>query len=313
MMDKPSPARPRAIVLSQLAAGSAALFSAGSAMAEYALNLTEPVSSTAREILTLHNLILLICLVIFIVVFSVMFYSIFAHRKSRGAKAASFHHSTVLEIVWTAVPVLILFAIAIPSTATLIRMEDTTEADMTLKITGYQWFWEYEYLEDNVNFFSKLSTPRAQIEGREDKGENYLLEVDREVVLPINKKIRFLFSGADVIHSWWVPQLGVKKDAIPGYINESWVRIDEPGTYTGQCAELCGKDHGFMPIVVKAVTEQEYAQWVSENQSADPVDEQETAEQEQKTNQIADQIPGDDPQADQNREQTTDANRIASN
>lgn len=266
MMDICSQARRSKKIASHLSAGVVTLFSAGSAMAEYALNLTEPVTSTAREILTLHNLILLICLVIFVVVFGVMFYSIFAHRKSRGAKAASFHHSTVLEILWTAVPVLILFAIAIPSTATLIRMEDTTKADMTLKITGYQWFWEYEYLEDGVNFYSKLATPRAQIEGREEKGENYLLEVDREVVLPINKKIRFLFSGADVIHAWWVPQLGVKKDAIPGYITEYWVRIDEPGTYTGQCAELCGKDHGFMPIVVKAVTEEEYAQWVADNQ-----------------------------------------------
>ena len=303
MMDKSSQARRSGKLISQLIAGMALLFSAGSAMAEYALNLTEPVTSTAREILTLHNLILLICLVIFVVVFGVMFYSIFAHRKSRGAKAASFYHSTVLEIIWTAVPVLILLAIAIPSTATLIRMEDTTESDMTLKITGYQWFWEYEYLEDNVNFYSKLSTPRAQIEGREEKGENYLLEVDREVVLPINKKIRFLFSAADVIHAWWVPQLGVKKDAIPGYITEYWVRIDEPGTYTGQCAELCGKDHGFMPIVVKAVTEEEYAQWVAENQSAEEESEQDTAKVEQKVDQIV----------DQDSEQETDASSIVSN
>ncbi len=279
MMDKSLKVRPTGRLIGQVSAALGLLFSAGSATAEYALNLTEPVTSTAREILTLHNLILLICLVIFVVVFGVMFYSIYAHRKSRGAKAASFHHSTVLEILWTAVPVIILFAIAIPSTATLIRMEDTTKADMTLKITGYQWFWEYEYLEDGVNFFSKLSTPRAQIEGREEKGENYLLEVDREVVLPINKKIRFLISGADVIHAWWVPQLGVKKDAIPGYLSEFWVRIDEPGTYTGQCAELCGKDHGFMPIVVRAVTEEEYAQWVAENQSV----QQETARIEQES------------------------------
>ena len=307
MMDKSSLARRSGRVFSQLAAGAVMLFSAGSAMAEYALNLTRPVTSTAREILTLHNLIMLICLVIFIVVFSVMFYSVFAHRKSRGAKAASFHHSTVLEIIWTAVPVLILLGIAIPSTATLIRMEDTTKSDMTLKVTGYQWFWEYEYLEDNVNYFSKLSTPRAQIEGREEKGDNYLLEVDREVVLPVNKKVRFLFTAADVIHAWWVPQLGVKKDAIPGYITEAWIRIDEPGTYTGQCAELCGKDHGFMPIVVKAVTEEEYTQWVSENQSADQGEEQDTAEVEHKANQVADQQP------DQNSEQSTDATRIASN
>jgi len=244
------------------------VFMTTNVMAEYAYNFPPPVSSTAREILTLHNLIFIICLIILVAVFGVMFYSIFAHRKSRGAKAASFYHSTTLEIVWTAIPVLILLGIAIPSTATLVRMEDTTSADLTLKVTGYQWFWQYEYLEDNVDFYSKLSTPRAQIEGREEKGENYLLEVDREVVLPIGKKVRFLFTAADVIHAWWVPQLGVKKDAIPGYITEYWVRIDEVGSYTGQCAELCGKDHGFMPIVVKAVTEEEYALWVSENQTS---------------------------------------------
>ena len=299
MMDKSSRESKSVKLFSQLVAGLAMLISTGSAMAEYALNLTEPVTSTAREILSLHNLILIICLVIFVVVFGVMFYSIFAHRKSRGAKAASFHHSTVLEILWTAVPVVILFAIAIPSTATLIRMEDTTEADMTLKVTGYQWFWQYEYLEDNVEFYSKLSTPRAQIEGREEKGENYLLEVDREVVLPINKKIRFLFSAADVIHAWWVPQLGVKKDAVPGYITEYWVRIDETGTYTGQCAELCGKDHGFMPIVVKAVTEEEYAQWVAENQAESSDENQDTAQLE--------------VQPEIKNEQSTDAASIVSN
>ena len=250
-----------------LAVGLASMFIATAAMAEYGWNFPPPVSSTAREILTLHNLIFLICLVILIAVSGVMFYSMFAHRKSKGAKAATFYHSTALEIIWTAIPVIILIGIAVPSTATLVRMEDTTNADMTLKVTGFQWFWQYEYLEDNVDFYSKLSTPRAQIEGTEEKGENYLLEVDREVVLPIGKKIRFLFTAADVIHAWWVPQLGVKKDAVPGYITEYWVRIDEVGTYTGQCAELCGKDHGFMPIVVKAVTEEEYAKWVSENQT----------------------------------------------
>ena len=300
MMDKSSRERQSMKLFSQLVAGLLMLIATSSAMAEYALNLTKPVTSTAREILSLHNLILLICLVIFVLVFSVMFYSIFAHRKSRGAKAASFHHSTVLEILWTAVPVVILFAIAIPSTATLIRMEDTTEADMTLKVTGYQWFWQYEYLEDNVDFYSKLSTPRAQIEGTEEKGVNYLLEVDRQVVLPINKKIRFLFTAADVIHAWWVPQLGVKKDAVPGYITEYWVRIDETGTYTGQCAELCGKDHGFMPIVVKAVTEEEYAQWVAENQSESKDD----------TNQDTAQL---DQQVDEKIEQPNDATSIVSN
>ncbi len=259
--------RPLGNKLLSILVGLVSVLMTNAAMAEYALNLPPPVTSTAEEILTLHNLILLICLIIFVLVFSVMFYSMFAHRKSKGAKAASFHHSTTLEIVWTVIPVLILIGMAVPSTATLVRMEDTTESDMTVKVTGYQWFWQYEYLDDDVNFYSKLSTPRAQIEGREEKGENYLLEVDREVVLPIGEKIRFLFTAADVIHAWWIPQFGIKKDAIPGYITESWVRIDEPGVYTGQCAELCGKDHGFMPIVVRAVTQEEYAQWVAENQA----------------------------------------------
>jgi len=273
-MIKPAPIK----CLFRVLAGLAPIFFAGNVMADWALNLRTPASSTAQEILTLHNLIMLICFIIAIIVFGIMFYSMFAHRKSRGAKAATFHHSTILEIFWTIIPALILFAMAIPSTATLVRMEDTTEADMTLKVTGYQWFWGYEYLDDGVSFYSKLATPRAQIENKEEKSDDYLLAVDNEVVLPVGKKIRFLFSAVDVIHAWWVPEIGVKKDAIPGYVTEYWVRIDEPGVYRGQCAELCGKDHGFMPIVVRAVTEAEFGQWVAEN--ATPVEE-EQAEPEQ--------------------------------
>ena len=235
------------------------------AFAEWAIDFQTPVSPTAKDLLSLHHLIFYICLVIGIAVFAVMFYSIFAHRKSKGAEAASFSHSTKLEVIWTIIPVIILVIMAIPSTKSLIKMEDTTDADITIKVTGYQWFWQYEYREDNVSFFSKLSTPYAQIHNQEEKGENYLLEVDNQVVLPVGKKVRFLFTAADVIHAWWVPALGVKKDAIPGYINESWTIIDEPGVYRGVCAELCGKDHGYMPIVVKAVEQNEYDQWVKDN------------------------------------------------
>ena len=234
------------------------------AAANYELNLQTPVTPIAKEIFSLHNMVLIVCVVIFIAVFGAMFYSIFAHRKSRGYKAAKFHESTLVEIIWTAIPFFILVGMAIPSTATLLRMEDTrTDADMVVKVTGYQWKWQYEYLDQEISFFSTLSTPRDQIENKAAKGEYYLLEVDNHVVVPVGKKVRFLLTAADVIHSWWVPQLGVKKDAIPGFINEAWTRIDEPGIYRGQCAELCGKDHGFMPIVVEAVSEEDFARWVS--------------------------------------------------
>ncbi|MFV1993032.1 MAG: cytochrome c oxidase subunit II [Acidiferrobacterales bacterium] len=243
--------------------GAGLLLLPGLAMAEYALNFQAPVTEIARDVFELHTLILKIVIVIFIVVFAVMFYSIFAHRKSRGHKAANFHESTTVEVFWTIIPFIILVAMAIPSTATLLKMDDTSGSDMTVKIVGYQWKWQYEYLDHDISFFSTLSTPRAQIENKEEKGENYLLEVDNPIVLPVGKKIRFVLTANDVIHSWWVPQLAIKKDAIPGFINEMWTRIDEPGIYRGQCAELCGKDHGFMPIVVKAVSQEDFNKWVS--------------------------------------------------
>lgn len=233
------------------------------ARAEWGLNLPTPVTPIGEEILSLHNLIMLICAVIFVGVFSVMFYSLYAHRKSKGHEAAQFSHSTKAEIVWSVIPALILVGMAIPSTATLVHMEDTTEADLTVKITGFQWKWRYDFVDSGVHFYSNLATERAQILNEVEKGPHYLLEVDNELVLPVGKKIRFLVTANDVIHSWWVPQLAVKKDAIPGYVNEIWTRIDEPGTYRGQCAELCGKDHGFMPIVVKAVPEQEFDSWIA--------------------------------------------------
>ncbi|MDH3638614.1 MAG: cytochrome c oxidase subunit II [Gammaproteobacteria bacterium] len=242
------------------------------ALAEWGLNLPPPVTPIAAEILDLHNLIMLICLIIFIVVFSFMFYSVYAHRKSKGFKAAQFHESTTVEIVWTIIPFLILVGMAIPSTATLIRMEDTTDADLTVKITGYQWKWGYEYMGQDVSFFSNLATPADQILNRTSKGEHYLLEVDKPVVLPTNQKVRFLLTASDVIHSWWVPKLGVKKDAIPGYINETWTYISEPGVYRGQCTELCGKDHGFMPIVVEAKSPEDFAAWLAEQKQAQAAD-----------------------------------------
>lgn len=244
-----------------LAALGLALMS-GIAFAAYDLNFPAPVTPIAHKILELHNLILLICLIIFVVVFSFMFYAIIVHRKSRGRKAAKFHDNTTLEVVWTVIPFVILVAMAIPSTATLIEMDDVGNSELTVKITGYQWKWQYDYLDQGVSFFSTLTTPREQIENKQAKGEHYLLEVDNPVVLPVGKKIRFLVTGNDVIHAWWVPQIGLKKDAIPGYINEIWARIDEPGIYRGQCAELCGKDHGFMPIVVQAVSPEEFDKWI---------------------------------------------------
>ncbi len=230
----------------------------------YEFDFPKPVTPIAQEILDLHHLIIWICLVIFVLVFGVMFYSIFAHRQSRGHKAAKFHESTTVEVVWTAIPFLILVAMAVPSTATLIKMEDTRDAEVVVKITGYQWKWKYEYPDHDISFFSNLSTPRDQIENKAPKGEHYLIEVDNPLVIPVGKKVRFLVTANDVLHAWWVPKLGIKKDAIPGFINEMWARVDQPGTFRGQCAELCGKDHGFMPIVVNAVSEGDYARWVAE-------------------------------------------------
>ncbi len=235
----------------------------GLAFAEYGLNFPKPVTSVGHRILELHNLILAICVAIFVIVFGAMFYSVFAHRKSRGYQAATFSHNNKLEVVWTAIPFLILVGMAIPSTATLIEMDDVSKSDLTVKITGYQWKWKYEYPDQDISFFSNLATPREQIDNKEKKGEHYLLEVDNPMVLPVGKKVRFVVTANDVIHAWWVPQMGVKKDAIPGFVNEMWARIDEPGTYRGQCAELCGKDHGFMPIVVQAVSPEEFDKWAS--------------------------------------------------
>ena len=234
------------------------------AMAAWEVNLPFGVTPLSQEIYDLHMLIFWICVVIGVIVFGAMIVSMFLHRKSKGRTAAHFHHSTLAEILWTVVPIVILVSMAIPATFTLIDIEDTSEADMTLKVTGYQWKWRYDYIEDGVSFYSNLApSSRAAIYGDPHSVENYLLEVDKRVVLPVGKKVRVLITADDVIHAWWVPAFGMKKDAIPGYINEIWVQIEEPGIYRGQCAELCGKDHGFMPIVVEGKPQAEYDKWLA--------------------------------------------------
>lgn len=235
--------------------------------AEWAINMPKGVTDLSQSIYGLHMSIFWITVVIGIVVFSVMFWSVIFHRKSRGAKASEFHESTLVEIIWTTIPFIILVVMAIPATKTLIEVYDADNAEIDIKITGYQWKWQYEYLGEDVSFFSNLSTPREEILNQRTKTENYLLQVDEPLVIPVGTKIRFLITAADVIHAWWVPELAVKKDAIPGFINESWTNINEPGIYRGQCAELCGKDHGFMPIVVDARPMDEYKAWLAEKRA----------------------------------------------
>ena len=232
------------------------------------LNMPRGVTSVSNDIYDLHMLVVWICVWISVVVYGVMFYSMFAHRKSKGAKAANFHESTTVELLWTIVPVFILIWVAFPSTKSLIELYDTSEADLDIKITGYQWKWQYEYLGEGVEFMSELTTSEPAIYNLEPKTEFYLSEVNEPLVLPIGKKVRFLLTAKDVIHSWWVPDLGVKRDATPGFINETWAKIDEPGIYRGFCAELCGKGHAFMPIVVHAVTEEEYKVWLAGKKEA---------------------------------------------
>jgi len=237
------------------------------AHADFKLNMPRGVTDISNEVYGLHMLIFWVCVVIAIIVFGVMGYSIVMHRKSRGAVADNFHESVKVELLWTILPAIIVIAIGYRAFFTLEKMYDFDDSDMTVEIVGYQWKWRYSYLggdaAERVTYFSSLSTPRDQINGLTTKGENYLLEVDEPLVLPIGIKIRFVISSADVIHSWWVPQLGVKKDAIPGIVNESWTNINEPGTYRGQCTELCGKDHGFMPIVVEALPQAEFDTWLA--------------------------------------------------
>jgi len=234
------------------------------------VNMSPGVTDLGREIYDLHMLIFWICVVIGAGVFGVMFYSIIYHRKSKGAIPATFHESTKVEIAWTIVPFFILVGMAFPATTSLLRLYDNDNSELDILVTGYQWKWKYEYLDENgenVSFFSNLRTPQGEIYNTEEKGEHYLLDVDEPLVLPVDTKVRFLVTANDVIHSWWVPELAVKRDAIPGFINETWTRTSVPGVYRGQCAELCGKDHGFMPIVVNVVSKEDYAVWLSEKQA----------------------------------------------
>lgn len=234
----------------------------------WGVNMPQGVTPVSRDIYGLHMDIFWWCVGIGVVVFGVMFYTMIVHRKSKGAKAENFHESTALEILWTIVPFAILIVMAVPASSTLINIYDSKEADLDILVTGYQWKWKYEYLEQDVSFFSNLSTPDEQIHNLSPKGTNYLLEVDEPLVIPVKKKVRFLVTANDVIHAWWVPDLAVKKDAIPGFVNETWTYVEEPGVYRGQCAELCGKDHGFMPIVVKALPQNEYNQWLANKKQA---------------------------------------------
>lgn len=238
-------------------------FGAPATASQTDFNMTQGVTQISKQVYELHMLIFYICCAIALIVFGAMFYAIFKHRKSKGAVAAHFHESTKVEVIWTVIPILILVAMAIPATKTLVAMEDTSQSDLTVKITGSQWKWHYSYFGEDVEFFSLLATSQKQIDGLEVKGANYLLEVDNPLVVPINRKIRFLLTSDDVIHSWWVPDFAVKKDTIPGFINEAWTRIDQPGVYRGQCAELCGRAHGFMPVVVHAMEENDFEQWLA--------------------------------------------------
>ena len=234
------------------------------------MNFQPPVTQIADQIYNLHNLMMILCLVIFIIVFGFMFYSILKHRKSVGHKAATFHESISVEIAWTIIPFIIVIGMALPATKTVIAMKDTSNADITIKVTGMQWKWGYDYLKgegEGISFVSALSTPREEIGSpghppTEARGENYLIEVDNEVVVPVNKKIRIITTANDVIHSWTIQAFGIKQDAIPGFVRDTWFKAEKIGKYRGQCVELCGKEHAFMPVVVSVVSDADYTKWV---------------------------------------------------
>lgn len=238
------------------------------ALAEWETNLTQGVTDYSRTVFDIHMTLFWICVVIGIGVFGVMIYSIFAHRKSKGAIPATFHHSTAVEIAWTVLPTLLLVVMAIPATIAMIELEDNSKSDMTIQVTGFQWKWQYKYLGEDLSFFSNLSAEsRDQVRYDRPDAENFLLDVDKHLVIPVGKKVRFLITSNDVIHSWWVPAFGWKQDAMPGFINEGWTKVDEPGIYRGQCTELCGVDHGYMPIVVEVKPLDEYEAWIAEQKA----------------------------------------------
>jgi cytochrome c oxidase subunit 2 len=259
------------LTFAALVSAASGLASAQSAADSYTptsrFNLQTPVTTIADQVYNLHNMMLVICALIFVAVFSVMFYSIWKHRKSKGAVAANFHENTTVEIVWTVIPFIIIIIMALPATRTVVAMKDTSNPDLTIKVTGYQWKWGYDYIRgegEGISFLSQLATPRGQIEGTEPKSATYLLAVTEPMVVPVDKKVRIITTANDVIHAWWIPAFGVKQDAIPGFARDTWFRAEKTGTYYGQCAELCGKDHAFMPIAVKVVTPAEYTAWVDE-------------------------------------------------
>ena len=259
------------------AACAAAAVAGATANAAYDVDILPPASPIAQQIYDLHWAIMWVCIVIFVVVFGAMFYSIFKHRKSVGAKAAHFHENTTVEVIWTVIPFLILIGMAYPATKTVLDMKDASNPDLTIKVTAYQWAWEYDYLQGGVKFNSLLATPRAQIEEWEKKGEkknpDYLLEVNNPMVVPAGKKVRLLVTANDVIHGWYVPQLGVNQYGIPGFVKDTWFKADKPGTYRGQCSQICGKEHGYMPIVVVAKAPADYDAWVKEQKAKMPAPE----------------------------------------
>ncbi len=233
-----------------------------------ALDMREGVTEVSQRVQSLHHLSLGVCIVVGIVVFGAMFYTMYSHRRSRHPTPAKFHESTPVEIIWTIIPTLILVGMAIPATITLIDIEDNSDPDLTVLVTASQWKWHYQYVEADIGFFSNLSTPQDAINNLVDKDENYILEVDNPLVIPTNQKVRFLMTSGDVIHSWWVPDFAVKQDAIPGFINEAWTRVDVPGIYRGQCTELCGMNHAYMPVVVEVLPEEEFLTWIEDQRVA---------------------------------------------
>ena len=244
------------------------------ALADYMVDILPPASPMADEAYRLHWGILWVCVVIFVIVFAAMFYSIYKHRRSKGAKAAQFHESTTIEIIWTVIPFAVLLFMAWPATKTMLGMKDASNADISIKVTGYQWRWGYDYQQEGISFYSKLATPRDQIEEYHGPGkaknEHYLLEVDKPVVVPVGKKVRLLITSNDVMHGWYVPQLGVHQNAIPGFVKDAWFTVEKAGTYRGQCGQICGKEHGFMPIVVEAVPQEKYDAWVKDQKARMP-------------------------------------------
>ena len=234
-------------------------------------NLQPAVTRVADDIHGLHEYVMILVTVIFVGVFGFMFWACYAHRKSKGHKAEQFHENTTVEVIWTVIPALILIVIAWPATRVLIAQRDTSNPDITIKVTGYQWKWGYDYVKgegEGIAIVSKLATPRDQIEGKAPKGEHYLLEVDNEMVVPVGKKVRILTTAADVVHAWWIPAFGIKQDAMPGFIRDTHFKAEKTGTFRGQCVELCGKEHGFMPIVVRVVSQDDYTKWVGEHKKA---------------------------------------------